>query len=128
MRVRLRLDRLLRLVAEGPLSQNHWAIKLGISKGHWSAILSGRYPHPSPKTRTRLLEVFDLSFEELFEVVSGPQGDAGANFQAVIGDRYRVEREVGQGGMGTVYLATDVPSKCQALSPSVLCSISCLMP
>lgn len=57
MRVRLKLDRLLQLVAESQLSQNHWAIKLGISKGHWSAILNGRYPFPSPKTRQRLMEV-----------------------------------------------------------------------
>ena len=108
MRVRLRLDRLRRLVAEGQLSQNHWAIKLGISKGHWSAILNGKYPHPSPKTRTRLLEVFGVQHEDLFEVVVGAQGDADATFQAALGDRYRIEREVGQGGMGTVYLARDL--------------------
>jgi putative ABC transport system permease protein len=108
VRVRLRQQRLLDLLAQSTLSQNHWAIKLGISRGHWSEIVNGKHPFPSPKTRERLLEVFGMAFDELFEVESGPQGGADANFQAAIADRYLIEKELGQGGMGTVYLARDV--------------------
>ncbi len=55
MRVRLKLQHLLDLLVKSNLSQNHWAIRLGLSRGHWSAILNGRYPFPSPKTRERLI-------------------------------------------------------------------------
>jgi transcriptional regulator with XRE-family HTH domain len=111
VRVRLKQQRLIDLLAHSTLSQNHWAIKLGLSKGHWSAIVNGRHPFPSPKTRERMLEVFKLPFDDLFEVESGPaEGAEGADasFQAAIADKYLIEKEVGQGGMGTVYLARDV--------------------
>jgi predicted permease len=96
------------MMAQSSLSQNHWAIKLGLSKGHWSAIVNGRHPFPSPKTRERMLEVFKIPFHDLFEVESGPAEGADATFQAALADKYLIEREVGQGGMGTVYLARDV--------------------
>jgi serine/threonine-protein kinase len=108
VRVRLKQQRLIDLLAHSTLSQNHWAIKLGLSKGHWSAIVNGRHPFPSPKTRERMLEVFKLPFDDLFEVESGPAEGADASFQAAIADKYLIEKEVGQGGMGTVYLARDV--------------------
>ncbi|UCD23979.1 MAG: ABC transporter permease, partial [Gemmatimonadota bacterium] len=107
MRVRLKQQQLRDLVAQSTLSQNHWAIKLGISRGHWSEIVNGKHPYPSPKTRERLLEVFGVAFDELFEVEPGTAG-ADANFQAAIADRYLIEKELGQGGMGTVYLARDL--------------------
>jgi putative ABC transport system permease protein len=54
------------------------------------------------------MEVLGSAFDDLFEVASGPQGDADAGFQAAIADRYLIDKEIGQGGMGTVYLARDV--------------------
>jgi serine/threonine-protein kinase len=34
--------------------------------------------------------------------------DGGARLSAALADRYRIERELGQGGMATVYLAQDL--------------------
>ncbi len=106
MRIRLNHKRLVELVAESKLSQNHWAIRLGLSRGHWSQIVNGKHPYPSQKTRDLLLEVLGVSFEELFTHESQPGVDA--DFQAAIADRYLLEKELGHGGMGTVSLARDV--------------------
>jgi hypothetical protein len=94
------------LIAQSRLSQNHWAIKLGLSKGHWSGIVHGRHPYPSKKTQHLLMEVFGVPFEELFVYESRSGADAAIH--AAISDRYVLEREIGQGGMGTVYLTRDV--------------------
>jgi len=106
MRIRLRQERLQELIASRNLSQNHWAVKLGLSRGHWSDIVNGKHPYPSAKTRQRLLETFRVSSEDLFEVDAGAA--AGHAVRRRLPDRYVVDREVGQGGMGTVYLARDV--------------------
>jgi transcriptional regulator with XRE-family HTH domain len=106
MRIRLNHKRLVALLAESKLSQNHWAIRLGLSKGHWSQIVNGKHPYPSQKTRDLLLEALGVSFEELFTHESQPGVDA--DFQAAIADRYLLDKELGHGGMGTVYLARDV--------------------
>jgi len=106
MRIRLNHKRLLELLAESKLSQNHWAIRLGLSKGHWSQIVNGKHPYPSQKTRDLLLEALGVSFNDLFTHESQPGIDA--DFQAALADRYLLEKELGHGGMGTVYLARDV--------------------
>ena len=106
MRVRLNLSRLQDLLARSTLTQNHWALKLGLSRGHWSEIVHGKYPFPSPTTRRRMLEAFEVPFEELFEIEPSPSLP-DASFQAALADRYLIDREIGQGGMGTVYLARD---------------------
>ena len=57
MKLRLNHQRLMELMSAAPLSQNHWALRLGLSRGHWSDIVNGRHPFPSAKTRQRMLEV-----------------------------------------------------------------------
>lgn len=108
MRYRLRVEQLQQLISASRLSQNHWAIKLGFSRGHWSDIVNGKHPYPSTRTRERLVEVLGVSFETLFEpqVTAGPGADV--EFRAALSDRYLIDRELGQGAMGTVYLARDV--------------------
>ncbi len=106
MRIRLRHEQLQELIASRSLSQNHWAMKIGLSRGHWSDIVNGKHPFPSVKTRQRLLEAFAVPLEELFVVESGPGG--GLPAPAKLPERYVVDSELGQGGMGTVYLARDV--------------------
>ncbi|HEX9895761.1 MAG TPA: protein kinase, partial [Gemmatimonadales bacterium] len=107
MRVRLRHDQLQRLLANSPLSQNHWALKLGFSRGHWSEIVNGRHPYPSARTRERILEVFGVAFDILFAIEdAAPAGDE-IDFRLALSGRYSLLGELGQGGMGTVYLAMD---------------------
>ena len=105
MRLRLRTDRLAELLAASRLSQNHWALRLGLSKGHWSDLVNGRHPFPSPKTRERMLEVFGVPLEELF-VADDDRAD-DLEFRVAIAPRYEIMQELGQGAMGTVFLATD---------------------
>lgn len=107
MRMRLKRERLLDILAASNLSQNHWAIKLGLSRGHWSEIVNGKHPYVSAKTRARMLEVFQADARDLFEVESGPASWADTDFRSAISDRYLVDTEIGQGGMGAVYLARD---------------------
>jgi putative ABC transport system permease protein len=68
MRIRLKHDRLAELLSESRLSQNHWAMRLGLSRGHLSDLLKGRHPYVSDKTRAKLLEGLGVSFDDLFEV------------------------------------------------------------
>lgn len=107
MRVRLNVRHLQDLIARKTLSQNHWAIKLGLSKGHLSNLLQGKHPYPSAHTRERLLDVTGATFDQLFEIESaGDLPEPGV--QQALKDRYLLDRAIGQGGMGTVYLARDV--------------------
>src|SRR5262249_29848875 len=91
MRVRLNQQRLLAFRAQSRLSQNHWALKLGLSRGHWSEIVNGKHPYPSPKTRERMIEVLGLPFEELFEVETGIPAWADVDFRRAIADRYLID-------------------------------------
>ena len=87
MRVRLNQQRLLAHLAQSRLSQNHWALKLGLSRGHWSEIVNGKHPYPSPKTRERMLEVLGLPFDDLFEVETEAPSWADTDFRRAIAAR-----------------------------------------
>ncbi len=75
-RIRLKHDRLAALLADSRLSQNHWALKFGISRGHLSDLLKGRHPYISARTRQKLLDVLNVPFDELFEAVPHAHGSA----------------------------------------------------
>ena len=108
MRVRLRLERLQQLIATSGLSQNHWALKMGLSRGHWSDLVNGKHPYPSARTRQRMLELFEVAHEDLFEVEQGPTRWSATDFRASLADRYLIDNELGQGAMGAVYVARDL--------------------
>ncbi len=107
MRVRLRLDRLRDLLARSGISQNHWAIRLGLSRGHWSDLVNGKHPYPSAATRQRLLEAFAVPFDQLF-LAEPEAGAVDAAMHAALSSRYLLDREIGAGGMGTVFQARDL--------------------
>ncbi len=68
MRVKLKRQRLLEALSQSSLTQNHWAMKLGLSRGHFSEVVNGKHPYVSPRTREKLLEGLGIPFDELFEV------------------------------------------------------------
>lgn len=68
MRIRLKHNRLAKELAGSHRSQNLWALKLGLSRGHLSLLVNGKRPYPNGKTRKRLLDGTGLSFQDLFEI------------------------------------------------------------
>src|SRR5579864_8634606 len=78
MRIRLKHERLAALLAASRLSQNHWALRLGLSRGHLSDIVNGHHPYLSAKTRARLLETLGVVFDELFEIETVAPGAKSA--------------------------------------------------
>src|SRR5215216_4000975 len=104
-RHRLNVTRLADLLANSRISQNNWALKLGLSRGHWSDIVNGRHPYPSEKTRLRMNEVFGVS--DLF-TAEQTERSADIDFRIAISGRYELTGEIGHGGMGTVYTANDL--------------------
>ena len=101
MQLRLRIDCLQSILAASRLSQNHWAIRLGLSRGHWSEIVNGKHPCPSARTRQRMLEVFEVPLDELFEVVPGPHGGEETAFRAALRERYLIHSELAHGSRRT---------------------------
>jgi hypothetical protein len=87
VRVRLNVARLQEILAKSVLSQNHWAARVGVSRGHWSDIVNGRHPCPSPKPG-RATEVLGVPSEELFTVDVGPTTWHDTDFRAALQDRY----------------------------------------
>ncbi len=107
MRVRLRTQHLTELLARSARSQNAWAIRVGVSRGHWSDLVNGKHPYPSPKTREQMLDAFGVPFEELFEIESA-NTEPDTALQASLARRYIIDRVIGEGAMGVVYLARDI--------------------
>lgn len=67
IRVRLKHRQLAIIIGSSKLSQNRWAQKLGIERGHFSQLLQGQRLYPEVETRARLLEGLNLSFDDIFE-------------------------------------------------------------
>lgn len=67
MRIRLKHERLAAVLAASRLSQNHWALRFGLSRGHLSDLLKGRHPYVSARTREKLLAALGIPFDDLFE-------------------------------------------------------------
>ena len=68
MRIRLKHQVLAEHLGSSALSQNRWAVRLGVSTGHLSELVNGKKIYPSAETRQKLLKGTNLSFQDLFLV------------------------------------------------------------
>ncbi len=94
MKIRIRNDRLRRELSKKNLSQNGWALRLGLDRGHLSKLLRGKRPYPSATTRRKLLDGLGLPFEALFEIETRPQrARPGRALQSKARRLIRVERK-----------------------------------
>ena len=75
-RSRLKHRELALRLARSNRSQNHWALRLGLDKGHLSKMLRGKRPFPNALTRRKLLEGLGLEFDDLFELISEGQPES----------------------------------------------------
>ena len=93
-RIRLKQGVLAKHLAERGISQNAWALRLGISKAYLSQLVRGQRSHPGAETRGRLLDATGLSFEDLFEFEDVAQDSAPRSLLDVrrFGLRLRVDR------------------------------------
>ena len=73
MKKRIRHDRLRRELSKKNLSQNGWALRLGLERGHLSKLVHGKRPYPNARTRRKLLDGLCLPFEALFQTETRPQ-------------------------------------------------------
>ncbi|HSR67713.1 MAG TPA: hypothetical protein VLU25_07210, partial [Acidobacteriota bacterium] len=89
MRVKLRHGRLAKQLARSRMSQNAWALKLGLSRGHLSNLVNGKRPYPGPATRRKLMKGLQLSFEDLFEVELDESPTGARNRPRPTGFRFR---------------------------------------
>ena len=77
MRVRLRHDKLAQHLARSRRSQNAWALRLRLSRGHLSDLVQGKHPYPSAGTRKKLLDGLEIGFEDLFEIEESATASQG---------------------------------------------------
>ena len=73
-RIRLKHEVLAELIRQSSQSQNRWAQRLRLSRGHLSMLLSGQRLYPQKETRDKLIEGLHATFDELFEVESDATG------------------------------------------------------
>jgi transcriptional regulator with XRE-family HTH domain len=59
-RFKLKHGRLASAIRRSRLSQNHWALRLGLDRGHFSQLVRGKRPYPSAETRRKLLDGLGL--------------------------------------------------------------------
>jgi len=69
MKTRLKNEKFAEVLTRRNLSQNWLAMKIGVSSGYMSQLMTGKRA-PSPNVRQRILDHLpDLTFDDLFEIV-----------------------------------------------------------